>query len=76
MANYALQERLYALALVQMLGITDAASYDAKFGGTLYVFVRGIGRSPDGDPRRPPSFDEVDGWRRDVARALAGEDRA
>jgi exodeoxyribonuclease V beta subunit len=75
-ANYALQERLYALALVQMLGISDAAAYDAKFGGTLYVFVRGIGRSPAAIRAGRPSFDEVDGWRRDVARALAGEDRA
>ncbi len=75
-ANYALQERLYALALVQMLGITDAASYDAKFGGTLYVFVRGLGRSPDAIRARRPSFDDVDGWRRDIARTLTGEHRA
>ncbi len=40
--NYALQEQLYALALVQMLGVTDAASYEARFGGTLYLFVRGM----------------------------------
>ena len=75
-ANYALQERLYALALVQMLGITDAASYDAKFGGTLYIFVRGLGHSPDAVRAGRPSFDEVDGWRSDIARTLRGEDRA
>jgi len=59
-----------------MLGITDAASYDAKFGGTLYVFVRGLGRSPDAIRARRPSFDDVDGWRRDIARTLTGEHRA
>ena len=75
-ANYALQERLYALALVQMLGITDAASYEAKFGGTLYVFVRGLGRSPAAIRARRPGFDDVDGWRRDIARTLTGEQRA
>ena len=42
-ANYALQEQLYSLALARMLGITDAATYEARFGGTLYVFVRGLG---------------------------------
>ena len=75
-ANYALQERLYALALVQMLGITDAASYEAKFGGTLYVFVRGLGRSPAAIRAGRPSFDDVVAWRRDIARTLAGEERA
>ena len=44
--NYAVQEQLYSLALVRMLGITDAATYEARFGGTLYVFVRGLGHSP------------------------------
>jgi exodeoxyribonuclease V beta subunit len=72
-ANYALQERLYALALVQMLGITDAASYEAKFGGTLYVFVRGLARSPAAIRARRPSFDEVDGWRGEIAGVLGGE---
>ena len=55
-ANYALQERLYALALVRMLGITDAAAYEARFGGTLYVFVRGLGRSPDAIRGRRPTL--------------------
>ena len=41
-ANYGLQERLYSLALARMLGIDDAAAHEARFGGTLYVFVRGL----------------------------------
>ena len=55
-ANYALQERLYALALVRMLGIADAAAYEARFGGTLYVFVRGLGRSADAVRSRRPTL--------------------
>ena len=57
--NYALQEQLYSLALVRMLGITDAATYEARFGGTLYVFVRGLGHSPEAVRSRRPSFDEI-----------------
>jgi len=70
--NYALQERLYALALVQMLGITDEASYEARFGGTLYVFLRGLGANPDAAVRgRRPTFHDIQSWRASVADLLA-----
>ncbi|HXU04358.1 MAG TPA: UvrD-helicase domain-containing protein [Polyangia bacterium] len=69
-ANYALQERLYSLALVRMLGITDAASYEARFGGTLYIFVRGLGGSPDAVRSRRPSYDEITRWQHELAAAL------
>jgi len=69
-ANYALQEQLYALALVRMLGITDAPAYEARFGGTLYVFVRGLGRSEAAIRTRRPSFDEITRWQRELAVTL------
>ena len=69
-ANYALQERLYSLALVRMLGIADAATYEARFGGTLYVFVRGLRRSTDAVRSRRPSFDEVVRWQHELAGTL------
>jgi exodeoxyribonuclease V beta subunit len=70
--NYALQERLYALALVQMLGITDEASYEARFGGTVYVFLRGLGASPDAAVRgRRPTFQDIRSWQTAVADLLA-----
>ena len=72
-ANYALQERLYALALVRMLGIEDAAGYEARFGGTLYIFVRGLGRSPDAVRGGRPTFDEIVAWQQELATTLAGE---
>jgi exodeoxyribonuclease V beta subunit len=72
-ANYALQERLYSLALVRMLGIEDAAGYEARFGGTLYIFVRGLGRSPDAVRGGRPSFDEIVAWQQELATTLAGE---
>ena len=52
--NYALQEQLYALALVRMLGIASAADYEARFGGTLYLFVRGLPRGRH--PQPPPEL--------------------
>jgi exodeoxyribonuclease V beta subunit len=72
-ANYALQERLYALALVRMLDIENAAAYEARFGGTLYVFVRGLGRSASAVRSRRPTFDEIVAWQRELATTLAGE---
>jgi exodeoxyribonuclease V beta subunit len=72
-ANYALQERLYSLALVRMLGIEDAAGYEARFGGTLYIFVRGLGRSPDAVRGGRPTFDEIVAWQQELATTLAGE---
>ena len=65
--NYALQEQLYALALIQMLGVTDEASYQERFGGTLYLFVRGM---PGAIRSRRPTFAEVTDWRDQIADKL------
>ena len=72
-ANYALQERLYALALLRMLGIGDAAAYEARFGGTLYVFVRGLGHSSDAIRSRRPTYEEITRWQSELAGALDGD---
>jgi hypothetical protein len=42
--HYELQSRLYALALIKMLG----AEAEQRFGGVAYLFLRG--RSADGGP--------------------------
>ncbi len=48
--HYDLQARLYTLGLVRLLDLRDAASYEAAFGGLLYVFLRGLGaESSEGD---------------------------
>ena len=41
---YAIQVKLYALALMRMLG---GAPYSSRFGGLLYVFVRGLSVPPN-----------------------------
>jgi exodeoxyribonuclease V beta subunit len=68
--NYAEQEQLYALALVRMLGITDAAAYEGRFGGTLYVFVRGLGHSPHAILGRRPAFADITRWQHELADTL------
>jgi len=73
--NYALQEQLYALALVKMLRITSAADHAARFGGTLYLFVRGLPERGAIRGRRP-SFDELVAWEADIAQRLAAEGAA
>jgi exodeoxyribonuclease V beta subunit len=67
-ANYTLQERLYALALCRMLGVDDEAAYEAKFGGTLYLFVRGL---PAAIQSRRPSFLEIERWWAELGGTLA-----
>jgi exodeoxyribonuclease V beta subunit len=63
-ADYALQEQLYTLGVVRLLGVRDEADYEARFGGSLYCFLRGM------DPREPGagvigtrvSFRQVVAW--------------
>ena len=71
--NYALQEQLYALALVRMLGIASEADYEARFGGTLYLFVRGL---PDAGAvrSRRPTFAELSAWGEEIAGRLGAEE--
>ena len=40
-AEYALQADIYSLALAKMLGITGEADHEARFGGLIYLFLRG-----------------------------------
>jgi exodeoxyribonuclease V beta subunit len=45
--NYLLQAQIYSLGVVRLLGIRSERDYDDRFGGLLYVFLRGV--SPTGD---------------------------
>jgi hypothetical protein len=40
-AEYALQADIYSLALAKMLGIASEADHEARFGGLVYLFLRG-----------------------------------
>jgi exodeoxyribonuclease V beta subunit len=68
--DYALQARLYTLALVKMLGVHDAQSYDARFGGLLFLFLRGLKRDgSEGVYFQRPGWRDVVGWEEEL-RAL------
>ena len=72
-AHYDLQVRIYTLAALAFAGLQDAAAFEARWGGAVYVFLRGL---PSGGLwTHRPSWKEVQAWRRDLA-DLRLEERA
>lgn len=77
-ANYDLQIRIYTVAVVRLLGVHDQKDYERRFGGSAYVFLRGV---RDQSERRPtegvaqgvhvlrPTYDEVRSWERELTHA-------
>lgn len=58
--RYPLQARIYTMAVCRMFDIQDPDTYDAKFGGYYYFFVRGMrDGSADGIYYGKPSWEEV-----------------
>lgn len=60
--HYRLQARIYSLGIVRLLAIHNEQDYDAKFGGLLYVFLRGVSRTGDGKAGlyfARPSWNEI-----------------
>ena len=60
--NYVLQADLYTLALVKMLELYSPEEFESRFGGTAYLFIRGMG--DDNAPSagiffKRPTFEEV-----------------
>lgn len=60
--HYRLQAAIYTVGVLRWLGIRDAADYEARFGGLLYLFLRGLGAR--GDPSHGvyfhrPQWEEV-----------------
>ena len=46
--HYNLQASIYALGIVRLLGINTESDYNHRFGGLLYVFLRGVIPTGDG----------------------------
>jgi exodeoxyribonuclease V beta subunit len=71
--DYDLQRKIYALALSKMLGVTTAAEHEARFGGVLFLFLRGL-RAPLGSSEGAapgvvfdrPGFDELQAYEREL----------
>jgi len=71
---YGLQARLYSLALVKMLGIRSEAAFDARFGGYLYVYLRGTRHgSADGIHFARPTWKQILAWEAELLER--GEER-
>jgi exodeoxyribonuclease V beta subunit len=60
-AHYMDQAKLYALAVVRLLGVRSPADYEARFGGLLYCFLRGFGER-DGLWSARPRWDQITAW--------------
>jgi exodeoxyribonuclease V beta subunit len=75
--NYLLQIMLYSLALVKMLEIHKAADYEARFGGLVYCFLRGMGPTGAGSATHfvRPSWSDIQGYEQELIEdtALAEE---
>lgn len=69
--NYRLQAKLYALALIKMLGVHDRAGYEKKFGGFLYCFLRGMrapGSGVEGIHAERPDWTAIAAWEEELMR--------
>jgi exodeoxyribonuclease V beta subunit len=58
-AHYDIQAKLYSLALVKALGVHSEREYDSRFGGLVYVFLRGL---EEATPRRPAVYFDRPAW--------------
>jgi len=59
--HYSLQAQIYSVGVVRMLGIRSERDYE-RFGGLLYVFLRGVGLNGDhtsGIYFTRPTWDEI-----------------
>ncbi|HWQ07968.1 MAG TPA: 3'-5' exonuclease, partial [Holophaga sp.] len=64
--SYLLQARIYLKASLAFLGIRDRADYERRFGGILYVFLRGL---PEGGTWfHRPSWEEAQAWQAELER--------
>lgn len=59
--HYMEQAKLYALAIVRLLGVRSREEHDARFGGLLYCFLRGFGEA-GGVWSARPEWDEIVAW--------------
>jgi exodeoxyribonuclease V beta subunit len=61
--RYSIQATLYSLAVVKFLEIHDEQTYDERFGGYLYLFMRGMAAEDGhGVYFRRPSWEDILGY--------------
>ncbi len=47
--NYELQAQIYSVGVIRLLHVTSEAEYERRFGGLLYIFLRGMRPDAGGD---------------------------
>jgi len=72
-ARYLIQARIYTIGIIRLLRIQTRQEYEERFGGLLYVFLRGV--KPDGDGRtgvyfHRPGWDEVVSYEKSLMSAV------
>src|ERR1044071_7004419 len=67
--QYDLQVRIYTLATARLLGVATADDYERRFGGVVYLFLRGLTGAGDGAGiyADRPSYDDLRRWEEDLA---------
>ena len=65
-SHYRMQAQVYLQAVLAAFGIRDEADYEARFGGILYVFLRGLPTQGTWSIR--PTWAEVQTWMDELAR--------
>jgi len=69
--HYALQAQIYSIGVVRLLEIRNEAEYNDRFGGLLYLFLRGMksNSAVDGVYFHRPDWTEVCRYEEDLIRA-------
>jgi exodeoxyribonuclease V beta subunit len=64
--HYEDQVKLYAMAVVKLLGIRTPEEHDERFGGLLYCFLRGFDKGGNGVWAARPSWEDLVRWEREL----------
>jgi exodeoxyribonuclease V beta subunit len=71
--HYELQARIYSVGIVRLLQIRNQQEYEERFGGLLYLFIRGMkpaGAGTDGIYFRRPEWGEICSYERALIEAI------
>jgi exodeoxyribonuclease V beta subunit len=67
---YELQIKIYAIAVIRLLQIGSAVEYERRFGGLLYLFIRGLsgaaGESSQGAYFHRPTWEDVNRYQKEL----------
>ena len=64
--NYEMQAKLYSLAVARLYDLHDRKTFDRRFGGYVYFFLRGVDDTGRGIFVRRPSFKDVCQFEREL----------